>query len=152
MIVQRSLVVSLIGAALIVISVFLPWVYWTYSFPDFGTHNFSTVGLETDEGQLVLLLGLASIGILFVKQRLVRVGFGLLLAIVILLVIIYFHQRISSYSMLVPSDIIQWNMQFGIYVALVGSLVLAAEKIVDLLARVAEGKQHPPSPMLFSPS
>ena len=94
MIIQRSLVVSLIGGALIVVSVFLPWILSTYSMPDFGPHSFSAMGLEADEGQLVLLLGLASIGILFVKQRLVRVGFGLLLAVVILLVIIYFHQRI----------------------------------------------------------
>ena len=118
MIIQRSLVVSLIGGALIVVSVFLPWISWTYSMPDFGTHSFSAMGLENDEGQLVLLLGLASIGILFVKQRLIRVGFGLLLGVVILLVIIYFHQRIVSYSLLFPRDMAQWHMQFGFYIAL----------------------------------
>jgi len=152
MIIQRSLVVSLIGAALIVISVFLPWIWWTYSMPDFGTHSFSAMGLKTDEGQLVLLLGLASIGILFVKQRLLRVGFGLLLAVVILLAIIYFHQRIVSYSLLLPSDIMQWHTQFGSYIALIGSLVVIAGKLMDLIAKVNEKKQLPPSPLLSSPS
>jgi hypothetical protein len=152
MIIQRSLVVSLIGGALIVVSVFLPWISWTYSIPDFGTHSFSAMGLENDEGQLVLLLGLASIGILFVKQRLVRVGFGLLLVVVILLVIIYFHQRIVSYSFLLPSDVAQWHTQFGTYITLIGSLILIAGKLIDLVAKVNEEKQLPRSSLPSPPS
>jgi len=120
--------------------------------PDFGTHSFSAMGLEADEGRLVLLLGLASIGILFVKQRLVRVGFGLLLAVVILLVTIYFHQRIASYSLLLPSDMAQWHTQFGSYIALIGSLILIAGKLIDLIAKVNEEKQLPPSSLPSPPS
>ena len=59
MIVPRSLVVSLIGSLVIVVSVFLPWMSTTFSIPDIGTHTVSSSGVEDNLGQLVLLIGLA---------------------------------------------------------------------------------------------
>jgi hypothetical protein len=76
MIIPRSLFVSLIGSALIVVSVFLPWISTTFSIPDMGTYTVSVSGIEYNLGQLILLIGVASIGILFVNQKGFRVKFG----------------------------------------------------------------------------
>ena len=134
MIIHRSLVVSLIGSALIVVSVFLPWISTTYSIPDMGTYTFSGSGIEDNLGQLILLIGVASIGILFVNQKGFRVKFGLLLAVLNLFVIIYFGLRIMSRF---PSifDTFQRDIQFGIYVAIIGTLTLIVGKIVENMAK-----------------
>ena len=134
MIIPRSLVVSLIGSALIVVSVFLPWISTTYSIPDMGTYTFSGIGIEDNLGQLILLIGVASIGILFVNQKGFRVKFGLLLAVLNLFVIIYFGLRIMSWFPYI-FDTFQQDIQFGLYVAIIGTLTLIVGKIVEFMAK-----------------
>jgi hypothetical protein len=133
--IPRSLVVSLIGSALIVISVFLPWVLTIYSIPDIGTHTVSTSGIEDNLGQLILLIGVASIGILFVNQKGFRVKFGLLLAVINLFVIIYFGLKIS-FGFPYPVDMFQQSIQFGLYVAIIGTLTLIVGKVVEHMTKI----------------
>jgi len=136
MIIHRSLVVSLVGGALIVVSVFLPWISTTWSIPDIGPWTVSGSGVEDNLGQLVLLIGLASIGILFVKQKVFRVKFGLLLAVVNLFVIIYFQLRTMSFRIPYPTDTFQMVIQIGSYIAIIGSLTLIVGKFVEFMAKV----------------
>ncbi|MBN2236140.1 MAG: hypothetical protein JW729_01185 [Bacteroidales bacterium] len=135
MIVPRSLVVSLIGNLVIVVSIFLPWISTTFSIPDIGSHTVSSSGVEDNLGQLVLLIGLASIGILFVKQKTFRVKFGLLLAVVNLFVIIYFQLRIMYLFYPYPIDMFQQDIQIGFYIAIIGSLTLIGGKLVEFMAK-----------------
>lgn len=137
MIIPRSLVVSLIGSALIIVSVFLPWMSTTYSIPDIGTYTVSPSGIENNLGQLILLIGVASIGILFVNQKSFRVKFGLLLAVLNLFVIIYFGFRIMfGFPFPYPIDMFQQDIQFGLYVAIIGTLILIVGKIVENMMKV----------------
>ena len=131
MTIPRSLVVSLIGSIVIVVSVFLPWTSIIYTIPDIGTHTFSTSGIEDNLGQLILLIGVASIGILFVNQRSFRVKFGLLLGVLNLFVIIYFGLKIMYFGFPYPVDMFQQDIQFGLYVAIIGTLTLIVGKIVE---------------------
>ena len=148
MIIYRSLVVSLVGGALIVVSVFLPWISTTFSIPDIGTHTVSSSGIEDNLGQLVLLIGLASIGILFVKQKNFRVKFGFLLAVVNLFVIIYFQLRIMYLSYPYPIDMFQQDIQIGLYIAIIGSLTLIGGKLVEFMAK-ADKEIKPPDDYLL---
>lgn len=147
MIIHRSLVVSLVGGALIVVSVFLPWISTTFSIPDIGTHTVSSSGIEDNLGQLVLLIGLASIGILFVKQKNFRVKFGLLLAVVNLFVIIYFQLRIMYLSYPFVGEF-QQDIQIGFYIAIIGSLTLIGGKLVEFMAK-ADKEIKPPEDSLL---
>ena len=147
MIIPRSLVVSLVGGALIVVSVFLPWISTTFSIPDIGTHTVSSSGVEDNLGQLVLLIGLASIGILFVKQKNFRVKFGLLLAVVNLFVIIYFQLRIMYLSYPFVGEF-QQDIQIGFYIAIIGSLTLIGGKLVEFMAK-ADKEIKPPDDYLL---
>ena len=134
MIIPRSLFVSLIGSALIVVSVFLPWISTTFSIPDMGTYTVSVSGIEYNLGQLILLIGVASIGILFVNQKGFRVKFGLLLAVINLFVIIYFGLRIMFWFPY-PVEMIQ-SIQFGFYIVIIGTLTLIAGKVVENITKV----------------
>jgi hypothetical protein len=147
MIIHRSLVVSLVGGALIIVSVFLPWISTTFSIPDIGTHTVSSSGVEDNLGQLVLLIGLASIGILFVKQKNFRVKFGLLLAVVNLFVIIYFQVRIM-YLLYPFVGEFQQDIQIGFYIAIFGSLTLISGKLVEFMAK-ADKEIKPPDDYLL---
>ena len=147
MIIHRSLVVSLVGGALIIVSVFLPWISTTFSIPDIGTHTVSSSGVEDNLGQLVLLIGLASIGILFVKQKNFRVKFGLLLAVVNLFVIIYFQLRIMYLSYPFVGEF-QQDIQIGFYIAIIGSLTLIGGKLVEFMAK-ADKEIKPPDDYLL---
>ena len=70
----------------------------------------------------------------FVNQKGFRVKFGLLLAVITLFVISYFGLRIRFWFPY-PVDMIQ-SIQFGVYVAIIGTLTLIAGKVVEHMTKV----------------
>ena len=148
MTIPRSLIVSLIGSALLIVSVFLPWVSTTYSIPDMGTYTVSASGIENNLGQLILIIAVASIGILFVNQKDFRVKFGLLLAVLNLFVIIFFWFKNILFGFPYPVDMFQMDIQFGLYVAFIGTLTLIVGKIVEYAMKVDKEIKPPEDSLL----
>lgn len=137
---DRASVVSLIGALLVVISAFLPW-YWTkitWPSPLTGTHSSFVLGLGTGlTGWMIFLFGLARVGNEITKKGLVRARYRVLLSVLILLAVFYDFSNLT-YSLFAPSEMVSFQPQFGIYIAVVGSLILIVGEI--MLLREAKTK------------
>jgi len=86
---------------------------------------------------MIFLFGLARVGNEITKKGLVRARYRVLLSVLILLAVFYDFSNLT-YSLFAPSEMMSFQPQFGIYIAVVGSLILIVGEI--MLLREAKTK------------
>jgi hypothetical protein len=140
--------ITLVGAALIIVGVLLPWV--TISF---GGLSENVSGLDTDDGKIAL--GIGAVVALFGLIMLVKPTRGVLLGAGIVALILGVAQAI--FSVIDLSDIsdaaggvegLEASAGIGLYLTLGGAVVALVGGLMGILAarRMPRGAPAPPAP------
>lgn len=138
---------TLVGAALIIVGVILPWV--NVSLGEFG--SVSVKGLDTDDGKIAIGIGviLAALGALMIAKR----TRGVLLGVGIAALVLGAMQTLFSVINLTDisgeaGESIGASVGIGLYVTLVGSLIALVGGILGIVAarKLPKASAAPPPP------